>query len=194
MKQRVFTVGLSDIGISQLYLCREKLEAVDQWFDAARIDDYEPLPVFDFGNGRLTLTDGHSRAFTMLCNDLRTIRVVLDFDKMITSEMGQKLYIRDIEWCERKGLHTVMDLSDRIISEKRYVVLWLERCKRLRNLFSSDITSARNIAERFPDMYLYGMSFNGAVLYFERNNMYYRFENGIMENDEFFNNAETGDM
>lgn len=118
----------------------------------------------------------------------------LTLDEMITSETGQKLYIRDIEWCERKGLHTVMNLSDRIISEKRYVVLWLERCKRLRNLFSGDITSARNIAARFPDMYLYGMSFNGAVIYFERNNMYYQFENGIMKNDEFFNNAETGDI
>lgn len=194
MKRQIFTVGLSELGISQLYLCKEKLEAVSRWFDTARVGEYEPLPVYDFGNGRFTLTDGHSRAFVMICNGLHTVRVILDCDEMITSEMGQRLYKRDIEWCGRKGLHTVANLSNRIISEKRYAVLWLERCKRLHNLFSGDIRIAENIAKRFPEMYLYGTSLNGTVLYFERNNKYYKYENDVMTNDELFNTAETGDM
>lgn len=194
MSQRFFTVGLSGLGISQLYLCREKLDAVKQWFDAAKISEYEPLPVYDFGNGRFTLTDGHSRAFVMLCNGLRTVRVVLDCDEMITSETGQKLYKRDIEWCERKKLHNVADLSDRIIPERRYAVLWLERCKRLHNLFSGDVRNAENTAKRFPDMYLYGADARGTVLYFERDEKYYKYENGVMTDDEMFNAAYTGEM
>lgn len=192
MKRQVFTIGLSELGISQLYLCKEKLDAVDLWFDTARADEYEPLPVYDFGNGRFTLTDGHSRAFVMACNGFHNVRVLVDTDEMITSEMGQRLYKRDIEWCERKGLRTVADLSGRIISERRYVILWIERCKRLHNLFSGDIRNARNAAEGFPDMYLYGSNEN--VLYFERNDKYYKYENGVMTNDELFNTAETGDM
>ncbi len=192
MKRRIFTIGLSELGISQLYLCKEKVDAVDLWFDTARADEYEPLPVYDFGNGRFTLTDGHSRAFVMACNGFHNVRVLVDTDEMITSKMGQRLYKRDIEWCERKGLHTVADLSGRIISERRYVILWIERCKRLHNLFSGDIRNARNAAEGFPDMYLYGSDKN--VLYFERNDKYYKYENGVMTNDELFNTAETGDM
>lgn len=192
MKRRIFTIGLSELGISQLYLCKEKLDAVSLWFDTARADEYEPLPVYDFGNGRFTLTDGHSRAFVMACNGFHNVRVLVDTDEMITSEMGQRLYKRDIEWCERKGLHTVADLSGRIISERRYVILWIERCKRLHNLFSGDIRNARNAAEGFPDMYLYGSDKN--VLYFERNDKYYKYENGVMTNDKLFNTAETGDM
>lgn len=194
MNRPVFTVGLSDLGISQLYLCGEKLDAVKQWFDTAKIGEYEPLPVYDFGNGRFTLTDGHSRAFVMFCNGLRTVRVVLDCDEMITSETGQKLYKRDIEWCERKGLHNIANLSDRIIPESRYAVLWLERCKRLHNLFSGDVRNAENTAKRFSDMYLYVADIGRNVLYFERDEKYYKYENGVMTADEMFNAANTGEV
>lgn len=194
MSQRIFTVGLTDLGISQLYLCGEKLDAVKRWFDTAKLGEYEPLPVYDFGNGRLTLTDGHSRGFVMLCNGLRTVRVVLDRDEMITSETGRQLYKRDIEWCERKGLRNIADLSDRIIPESRYAVLWLERCKRLHNLFSGDVRNAEDTAKIFSDMYLYGADIELNVLYFERDEKYYKYENGVMTDDETFNAAYTGEM
>lgn len=49
-------VPIRTLGVSQLYVSTEKLARVRAWFDPRSMT---PLPVRDFGNGRLTLTDGN---------------------------------------------------------------------------------------------------------------------------------------
>ena len=113
MCKEFFSADIAELGISQMYLCEERVLGVEKWFDMAKLGEYV-LPVFDFGNGRLTLTDGHSRAFVMLKNGAKSVAVELDNDEMITSELGQRLYKRDIEWCGTRGLFGIADLAGRM--------------------------------------------------------------------------------
>ena len=183
MENKIFTVNIADLGISQLYINKEKLDRVSEWFDADRASEYEPLPVYDFENGRYTLTDGHTRAYTMLKNGMQTVRVKLDCDEMITCDLGQKLYKTDIDWCEKYGMRGVGDFENRVISAEQYSVLWLERCKRLYNLLSSDL-SADNVRNKFPDLLLYGASQDLSELYFDDcRGGFYLYKNGVLQEE-----------
>ncbi|MDE7192433.1 MAG: hypothetical protein K2O14_00550 [Oscillospiraceae bacterium] len=177
MRKEVFSADIAELGISQMYLCRERVLGVEKWFDMSRIGEYA-LPVFDFGNGRLTLTDGHSRAFVMLKNGVKSVTVRLDNDEMITSELGQRLYKKDIEWCGERGLHSIADLSGRILPEIAFDVLWRQRCGRLYNLFTAtDLSFAEKAEMLFPQLTLYGAG-SGGELYFESGERYFVYKNG----------------
>ena len=43
---------ITDLGISQLYLNEQKIKQVQQWFLPNSMENFEPLPVHNFGNGR----------------------------------------------------------------------------------------------------------------------------------------------
>lgn len=172
-----FEADITELGISQMYLCGERVLGVEKWFDTAKIKEYV-LPVFDFGNGRFTLTDGHSRAFVMLKHGIKSVMVKTDRDEMITSELGQRLYKRDIEWCDIRGLRSIADLSDRILPEKAFDVLWRRRCGRLYNLFTTaDPAYARSAERLFPRLTLYGAGADGE-LYFESGERYFVYKSG----------------
>ena len=94
-----------------------------------------PLPVYDFGNGRLTLTDGHSRAFIAYQYNLK-IPIIYDTDDIVICKEGQLLYKNDINWCQRFNIHTVADLESRIVDSTDYQYLWIERCNRAYNLLT----------------------------------------------------------
>lgn len=185
MENKIFAIKIADLGISQLYINREKLNGVAKWFDVSRVNEYEPLPVYDFGNGRYTLTNGHTRAYTMLKNGIHDVRVQLDLDEMITCDLGQQLYKIDIEWCNKHGMHSVSDFESRIISNELYSVLWLERCKRLYNLLSSDF-STDNLSKNFPDLLLYGANTDLSEFYFDDcNGKFYLCKDGVLQKDLF---------
>ena len=54
------------LGLSQIYLSSDKIASVMEWFDPQRMDNFQPLPVHDFGNNIYALTDGHTRTGHML--------------------------------------------------------------------------------------------------------------------------------
>ena len=93
-------VAPTDLGVSQLYLNKSKLRDVEKCFDPNNMNLCQPLPVHDFGDGRLTLTDGHSRAFTAYQHNAK-VPIVYDTDDIVTWEEGQMLYKNDIVWCQR---------------------------------------------------------------------------------------------
>ena len=105
----------ADLGVSQLYLSEAKLKNIEKWFDPKHMDRFEPLPVHDFGDGRLTLTDGHTRAFTAYRQGVKA-PVFYDTDELVTGEIGQQLYRNDIIWCRRFHIGSVADLEGRILS------------------------------------------------------------------------------
>lgn len=83
--QGVQWVAPTDLGISQLYLNQSKLRNVEKWFDPNNMNLCQPLPVHDFGDGGLTLTDGLSRAFIAYQHKTK-VPIVYDTDDMATCD------------------------------------------------------------------------------------------------------------
>lgn len=159
---------LSALGLSQIYLNSEKIANIEAWFDPANLMNFEPLPVHDFGNGRFTLTDGHSRAFVAWRHGVNEIPVVYDMDEIVTGETGQMLYREDLIWCKRFGLTYIWDLQDRILSPTEYRERWIMRCDKSYNLLTQTTQTQREIwCLQYPCLHLYGASEDVKTIYFE---------------------------
>lgn len=166
--QGIKFISINELSLSQIYLSEDKIKAVLSWFNPKNMDNFEPLSVYDFGNGRYTLTDGHTRAYIAYINGVTTIPVVYDNDEIVTGEIAQKLYKEDIIWCERFGLNHIKDLENRIISQDKYQKLWIIRCDKSYNLITNTSVKKRNDLQKLvPNLFLYGASENMQVLYFE---------------------------
>ena len=157
-----------DLGVSQIYLNENKLNNIQKWFDPTDLSNFDPLPVHNFGNGKLTLTDGHTRAFWAYTMGIKELPIVYDSDDIVASETGKKLYKNSITWCEHFKIHSVSDLKDRIISDLLYNELWIGRCDKSYNLLMQTTEAQRNKWQSmFPNLYLYGANENLTLLFFE---------------------------
>ncbi len=165
--QGVQWVAPSDLGISQLYLNKSKLDNIKKWFDSDSMDRCRPLPVHDFGDNRLTLTDGHSRAFVAYRYKVK-VPVVYDTDDIVTCDEGQMLYKNDIVWCRRFNLRTVADLENRIVSDSEYQSLWIDRCEQAYNLLTKTEDCERtDIQQQYPELFLFGANEDATICFFE---------------------------
>ena len=81
-------VPILELGPSQLYLDQSKIEALETWFHPEDMAAYEPWPVHHFGNGRYTLTDGHSRCYAAYKAGISRIPVVYDTEDIVSGEIG----------------------------------------------------------------------------------------------------------
>ena len=164
-------VSITELGLSQIYLNNQKLLNIEKWFNSNDLSKFHPLPVHDFGNGKLTLTDGHSRAFIAYKYGLDKIPVVYDTDEITTSDIGQSLYKNDIVWCERFHLNDIRDLEARIISNEEYQKLWIDRCDRAYDLLTQTTEAQRvKLNLLHPELFLYCASENLDTLFFENEN------------------------
>ena len=156
------------LGVSQLFLNEDKLTNIRSWFNPSDLSNFDPLPVHNFGNGRLTLTDGHSRAFLAYTMGIHMIPVVYDLDDMVTSVTGRMLYKNDIVWCERFKIQSVSDFKNRIVSNPLYHDLWIGRCDKAYNLLMQTTELQREKWQSmYSDLYLYGASEDLSMLFFE---------------------------
>jgi len=48
------------------------------------------------------------------------------------------LYKICIKWCKDEGLFSIADLSDRVIDQKDYEILWYKRCEDLHKRLTRD--------------------------------------------------------
>lgn len=119
-----FLYNLNSIQPSQLYISKEKLNTVLQWFDPHR-DDYDPLPVKEL-HGTLVFTDGHTRAFALANAGVTHCNVYKDPD-----DLDWHLYEHCVEWCRNEGIYSVYDLAARVIDAPQYQILWHDRCTAL---------------------------------------------------------------
>lgn len=110
---------------SQLYISRSKLDRVRAWFDPERRSVFEPVPVKRLDDA-LVLTDGHTRALVAHLAGWQTVPAVWD-----TDDLDWEAYRVCVQWCRAEGIRAVGDLAARIVSEKDYQRLWLNRCRRL---------------------------------------------------------------
>lgn len=186
---------LLELGISQMYLNEKKIRAVEEWFDPYNLSNLDPMPVHDFGNGKYTLTDGHSRAYIAYKYGLTHVPIIYDNDEIITNELGQMLHCMDIEWCERFHLKNVSDMNNRIIGNDEYMEIWVNRCKKSYNLLSQTTELEREIIrESVSGLYLYGASESLDELYFEdasgRAYTYYNIVMKIKVDEERYNETD----
>ena len=164
----VINYPLIELGLSQIYLNEDKIKAIEKWFNPDNMDIFEPLTVHDYGNGKYTLTDGHSRAYVAYKNGLTVIPIIYDNDEIVAGEIGQKLYRTDIEWCNRFSIYNISHLKYRIISNKDYQRLWIERCDRSYNLLVQTTAEERELIQnKKPKLFLYGASDDLSEIYFE---------------------------
>ncbi len=161
-------LSVVDLGVSQLYLSEEKISRVQNWFDPNDLSSFDPLTVYDFGDRRLTLTDGHSRAFWAYKMGVKSVPCICDSDAMVTSELGQLLYKNDLVWCERFHICSVIDLEKRIVPASLYNELWISRCDKAYNLLTKTTEAERQVLCALrPDLYLFGANEDMSMLYFE---------------------------
>ena len=121
---------------SQLLVSAEKLQGVLDWWDADDPDP-EPLPylhpVEDLGldpgvveNGRVVLTDGHTRALAAVLSGAETVPVVREPDR---EELSMEVYRTCLGWCVDEGVRTPADLVGRVVSAETHREEWIKRCR-----------------------------------------------------------------
>ena len=114
---------LSDIHPSQFYISLEKLRQVEKWFRPDDLSHFEPVPV-KYLNGRIIFTDGHTRAFAAYRKGLAKIPLVWDED-----ELDWEAYQLCADACRKRGIRSVADLEERVISGEDYELLWNNWCE-----------------------------------------------------------------
>lgn len=163
-----FEISMEELGVTQLYLNQRKLTAVKEKTQQEDFQGFDPLPVYDFGDGKPVLTDGHHRAFAAWQTGRRTLEVYWDKDPNTVGKLSQRLYRMELKWCEEAGIRKVSDLENRILQPPAYEFFWLERCRRGYNLITTRnqkaLEKARTLA---PDMTLYGTERDLRTFYFE---------------------------
>lgn len=119
-----FTLPLTAVQPSQLYLDGAKLSLVTGWFDFDA-PNYDPLPVRKFDD-RWTLTDGHTRAFVAHLSGAEELRVVRDTDGISVSK-----YELCVSWCRDEGITAISNLVGHVITNEAFKTRWIDRCQSL---------------------------------------------------------------
>jgi hypothetical protein len=122
---KFFLKKLDEIQPSQLFINSEKLCQVMERLDPPTLEFLDPVPVKELDNC-LIFTDGHTRAFAAFLFGLTEIRVFWDED-----DLDWDAYRICVEWCRAKGIFTIADLKDRVISPEDYEWLWRNRCREM---------------------------------------------------------------
>jgi len=116
------TIPVLDLQPSQLFISETKLAAVrKKW----RATDLIPLPVKEL-DGKIVLTDGHTRACQAWLSGEKEIPVRWDQD-----DLDWDAYRIYVGWCLQEGILNIADLAKRVIPQDRYEVLWIQRCAAL---------------------------------------------------------------
>ncbi len=115
------TLPIAQIQPSQFYLSQEKLDRISIDFDQQEL---EALPVKRM-DGKVFFTDGHSRAFKAYQAGLSHIPIYYDRD-----ELNWDFYRYCVQACQERGIFSIADLQNRILSKEDYQIHWLDWCKR----------------------------------------------------------------
>lgn len=119
---RRFWASILDLQPSQLWISAGKLRLVREWLDPARSETMDPIPVKRF-QGRMLMTDGHTRAVAALLAGWDQVPVYWDEDAL-----DMRAYAVDVRWCDEEGVRHPADLADRVVPHREYERLWRKRC------------------------------------------------------------------
>jgi len=122
---KAFLMKLNEMQPSQLYISSEKLSEVMKTFDTARPESIEPIPIKKLGN-EIVLIDGHTRAFAAFQHGFSEVPVYWEDE-----ELDWDAYDICVRWCKEEGIHTIVDLKNRVVPQKDYEILWYARCEEM---------------------------------------------------------------
>ncbi len=134
---------LKDLQPSQLYISEKKLKAVEGWFDASDLSNFDAIPIKMLDN-RPVMTDGHTRAAAALRAGLGAVPLVWDAD-----ELSWDLYRTCVAACREQNIQSPEDLLSRILSEADYEEKWYRWCSRMQ---AEIITIKPFTQQRIPDV------------------------------------------
>ncbi len=117
-----FKMKYSDIQPSQLYISKKKLSKIKEKFNSKDLSTLEAIPIKKIGK-EIFYTDGHTRAFAAYQAGFKEIPVIWEDE-----ELDWEMYQICIKWCKDAGISSIADLSERIIDQKEYEILWYKRC------------------------------------------------------------------
>lgn len=120
-----FMIPLTGLQPSQLFINQEKLEAVRSHIDFSDIEVIPPIPVKSL-DGRLVMTDGHTRAFAAHLAGLKMVPITYEQD-----DLDWEAYRICVGWCRESGITTIAELQNRVVDPADYQTLWLDRCERM---------------------------------------------------------------
>lgn len=116
---------LNKIQPSQLYISKQKLAKIKENFNPKDLSTLKVIPIKKIDN-EIFYTDGHTRAFAAYQADLKKIPVIWEDE-----DLDWELYHICINWCKDAGIYSIADLSDRVVDQKKYEILWYKRCHKL---------------------------------------------------------------
>ena len=129
-------MNLEEIQPSQIYICKSKLEKVNDWIDVKN-HNYDPIPVKKF-DGKYVFTDGHTRALALLQSGEKQVKVCIDEEKL-----DLELYKECINLCLSNNILNICALNDRIVDCESYEELWYKKCADM----YEEIQKNKNICE-----------------------------------------------
>ena len=119
---QTFSHPLLEIQPSQLFINAAKLSVVLCEYPRARLEQ-EHFPVLRI-NGAWTFSDQHTRALAAYLHGIRQVQIYPDPD-----DLSMDMYRVCVDWCTAENIHSIRDLSQRVIDDTDYQVRWIERCR-----------------------------------------------------------------
>lgn len=120
----IFKVRTLDVQPTQLYISEDKLRSVDYALRCCGSLALAPIPVVRWQD-RLILTEGHTRALALYLLGEAEIRVCWE-----TESIDWEMYRSCLNWCAEAGIHSVADLSQRVVSHADFCERWIGLCER----------------------------------------------------------------
>ena len=121
-------LDLKDLQPSQFYISKNKIKEIEKWFKED-LSNFDPIPV-KLLDGRLVMTDGHTRAIVAIMHGIDKVKVVEDND-----DLSWDMYRKCVEECIKRGITTPYNLTDRIVDEDAYHKLWDKWCDNMQEEF-----------------------------------------------------------
>jgi len=121
---KTFLMRLDRIQPSQLYISSEKLDIVMRSFPS-ELTSIEPIPIKKLGD-QIIFVDGHTRAYAAFLRGFSEVPVYWEYE-----EEDWEAYEICVKWCTEEGIHTIMNLKDKVVSHRKYEKLWYERCAKM---------------------------------------------------------------
>lgn len=120
---------LKDLQPSQFYISKDKIEAILKWFKPHDLSNFNPIPI-KLLNGKLVMTDGHTRAVVAIMHGLDKVPIVLESD-----DLSWDMYEKCVEECIKRDIKSPYDLLNQIVDKATYHEKWDKWCDNMQKEF-----------------------------------------------------------
>lgn len=120
---------LKDLQPSQFYISKDKIEAILKWFKPNDLSNFNPIPI-KLLNGKLVMTDGHTRAVVAIMHGLDKVPIVLESD-----DLSWDMYEKCVEECIKRDIKSPYDLLNQIVDKATYHEKWDKWCDNMQKEF-----------------------------------------------------------